>query len=189
MMSLEASTSRDENSSLPVPVAAIFFFAMGLTMLGCAGYQIGPRSLYRPNVRTVYVPIFESDNFRRNLGEWLTEAVIKEVERTTTYKVVGQDRADTVLHGRIVREGKRVLAENRRDEPRDIEVGLLLQVNWLDRRGTVLIERSFGIPSLLVSIAQDADFVPIAGQSITTAQQDAIERLAAVVVGQMEMPW
>ena len=174
---------------MPAPVAAVFIFVLGFTLLGCAGYQVGPRSLYRPEVRTVYVPVVESDSYRRNLGEWLTEAVIKEIERTTPYKVVGQDRADTVLRGRIVRDGKRVLAENRRDEPRNIEFGLVLQVSWLDRRGTVLIERSFGMPSPLVSIAEVADLVPIAGQSIATAQQEAIERLAAEVVGQMETPW
>ena len=36
---------------------------------GCATYQIGNRSLYPQDVHTVYVPIFDSDSFRRNLGE------------------------------------------------------------------------------------------------------------------------
>ena len=44
-----------------------------LSASGCATpYQIGNRSLYPQDVHTVYVPIFESDSFRRNLGERLT---------------------------------------------------------------------------------------------------------------------
>jgi hypothetical protein len=47
-------------------------------VLGCAPYRMGVQSLYSCNIRTVYVPMFESDSFRRNLGERLTEAVQKE---------------------------------------------------------------------------------------------------------------
>ena len=162
---------------------------LGLTMAGCAGYQIGPRALYRPDIRTVYVPVFESDTFRRNLGEWLTEAVVKEIEQTSTYKVVGHPGADSTLQGRIVRDGKRVLAENKRDEPRDIEFGLRLEISWVDNRGAVLIQRSYGIPVALVAVNEDAYVVPIAGQSIATAQQETIQKLAAEVVGLMELPW
>ena len=41
--------------------------------VGCAGYQVGHRSLYRPDIRTVHVPVVQSDSFRRYLGERLTE--------------------------------------------------------------------------------------------------------------------
>ena len=47
---------------------------------GCAGYRFGAASLYPPDIQTVYVPVFESNSFRRNLSEWLTEAVCKEIE-------------------------------------------------------------------------------------------------------------
>ena len=51
-----------------------------LFFCGCAGYQIGNQSLYPPEIHTVYVPMFQSNSFRRNLGERLTEAVVKEIE-------------------------------------------------------------------------------------------------------------
>ena len=65
---------------------------------GCAGYQMGNRSLYRTDLRTVHVPMFQSDSLRPDLGEWLTEAVIKEIELRTPYKVsqqsFGRQRSD-----------------------------------------------------------------------------------------------
>ena len=166
--------------------------AIGLlvtVLAGCAGYQIGPQALFRPDVRTINVPVFESDTLRRNLGEWLTEAVIKEIEQTTTYKVVGQPPADSTLTGRIVRDGKHTLTENRRDEPNDIEHSLVVQIQWLNAQGGILVERTFGIPTPLVDIMATSEFVPQAGQSIVTAQQHLIQNLASQIVGQLEMPW
>lgn len=162
-----------------------------LMLTGCAGYQVGNQSLFRPDIRTVHVPMFESDSLRRNLGERLTEAVVKEIERQSTYKVVHDPNlADSVLTGRIVAERKGVLAENRNDEPRDIEVDLAVQISWIDRRGeTVMPTSSFSLAQQGFSVNQVADFVPEAGQSIATAHQEAISRIAKQIVSQMEAPW
>src|SRR5687767_8614231 len=91
---------------------------LSLCLTGCAGYQMGNRTLYSPDIRTVYVPMFESNSFRRGLGERLTEAVVKEIELKTPYKVVGSPNADSVLSGIIVSETKRVTVENAFDDPR-----------------------------------------------------------------------
>jgi hypothetical protein len=157
---------------------------------GCAGYQLGHRSLYRPDIRTVHVPMAQSDSFRRYLGERLTEQVVKEIELKTPYKVVGADSADSVLSIRLVSESKRVLAENRFDEPRDVETDFFIQVSWVDRRGDLIMSHS-DVPAapLLLNVGQSANFVAEGGQSLTTAQQDVIQRLAEQVVGQMELAW
>src|SRR6187200_1904171 len=88
--------------------------ALGATLFGlsgCAPYRLGTDSLYSCKIRTVYVPVFESNSFRRGLGERLTEAVQKEIERRTPYKVVGSPNADSVLTGRIRTEAKGVSLE------------------------------------------------------------------------------
>ena len=158
---------------------------------GCAGYQLGNQTLFRPDIRTVHVPMFESDSLRRNLGERLTEAVVKEIERQSTYKVVHDPAlADSILTGRLVADRKGVLAENRNDEPRDIQVDLVVQVSWVDRRGeSVMPTSSFTLAQQGFSVTQITDFVPEAGQSMATAQQEAIGRIAKQVVSQMEAPW
>lgn len=164
--------------------------AVLLATLGCAGYQVGVPSLYRPDIRTVHVPVFECDSFRRSLGERLTEAVIREIEQKTPYKVVSTPDADSVLTGRIVAARQRVVAESITDLPRDILADLTVQVTWYDRRGdAILQDSSFLLSPLSFSAGQGVHFVPQAGQSIATAQQEAIERLARDIVSQMEAPW
>jgi hypothetical protein len=157
---------------------------------GCARYQIGHATLFRPDLRTVHVPVFESDSVRRSLGERLTEAVVKEIEARTPYKVVGMSDADSTLSGRIVSETKRAIAENRNDDVRGIETELSVEVRWLSRRGEILMQRS-SIPlgSLATLVSEDSRFFPEAGQSLALAQQDAIDKLAREIVGQMEVWW
>ncbi len=157
---------------------------------GCASYQVGQATLFRPDIRTVHVPVFESDSLRRNLGERLTEAVVKEIESRTPYKVVGSPDADSILSGRIETDAKRVVAENRYDDVRDIEADLTVEVRWINRRGEMLMQRS-SIPMgpLNMAIAKDAQFFPEAGQSLETAQQAVIQQLAREIVGQMEIWW
>src|SRR5262245_54370855 len=67
-------------------------------LCGCTNYRAGNQTLFRTDIRTVYVPVFQSDSYRRNLGEWLTEAVIKEIETKSPYKVVHTSDADSVLY-------------------------------------------------------------------------------------------
>lgn len=157
---------------------------------GCAGYQLGNRSLYRPDIRTVHVPMVQSDSYRRYLGERLTEAITKEIELKTPYKLVDSESADSVLSVRLVSDSKRVLSENRFDEPRDIESDFYIQVSWLDRRGDLIMSHN-DVPAapLLLNIGQQANFVPEGGQSLATAQQEALHRLAEQIVGQMELAW
>jgi hypothetical protein len=161
-----------------------------VTLPGCAGYQLGDRSLFRPDIRTVHVPVVQSESFRRYLGERLTEAVCKQIELRTPYKLVDADAADSVLNVRLVSDTKKVLNNNRFSEPRDIETDFFIQTSWVDRRGSVIMSHD-GVPAgpLLVNIGQQANFVPEGGQSLATAQQEAIDKLAQQIVGQMELAW
>ena len=151
--------------------------ALCLFVCGCAGYQVGTRSLYRPDIRTVYVPMFESNALRRYMGQWLTEAVAKQIEMQTPYKVVHSPAADSVMTGRILSIKKQVLTENPNDEPRDIALGFAVQVTWYAANGQVLMQHYVNV---------DSHFLPESGQSVSTAQQDVVEGLAREIVSRME---
>jgi len=172
----------------------IRYYATLLTTLlflcGCAGYQIGNQSLYPAEVRTVYVPMFDSNSFRRGLGERLTEAVVKEIETKTPYKVVDDPNADSVLSGCIVSERKSVLVPSLSGDAREVQVAINIEVNWVDRRGRMLRETaSVPLPGEIVNLTGTGNVVPEVGQSIATAQQQAICRMAEQIVGLMEKPW
>ncbi len=65
---------------------------------GCA-YRFGNGTLYPPEIRTVHVPMFDSVSLRRGLGERLTEAVVRDIELKTPFKVVDSVGADSTLTG------------------------------------------------------------------------------------------
>ena len=170
-------------------VAAALLLA---SLTGCLGmnYQFGARTLFPEGIETVYVPVFDSSSYRRGLGEELTEAVIKEIEKRSVFKVVSSPSADTVLTGRITAETKHLLFQTLNGDPRDSELNLQVQVSWVDRRGKPVCEIPLvPVPSAAVMINAPSDVVPEVGQSIATAHQRAIQRLAEQIVSLMEKPW
>lgn len=166
-----------------MPSKFLLVFCLPFLTLGCASYQIGNQVLFRCDVRTVHVPIFESESFRKYLGERLTEAVVKEVESRSPYKVVSLANADSILKGKILSDRKRVVIESRNDDARQLQTTLVVTANWTDRYGRPLMNS----PS--IDVSELSDFVPEGGQSLATAQQDMIDKVARDIVSQMELPW
>jgi hypothetical protein len=164
---------------------ALLLACMGMLCgaVGCAGYHMGNQYLYRNDIRSVHVAMFETDSYRRFLGQRLTEAVVKQVESQTPLTISDPRLADSFIQGRILRDTKRVLSETRDDDPRALQYGWQLEVTWVDRAGVPLMQRQ------LLRITEDIDFIPEGGQSLATAELEMVERLARQIVGQMELAW
>jgi hypothetical protein len=165
--------------------------SVGLSIaVGCSGYRFGTSSLFRQDIRTVHVPIVRSDSFRPELGVRLTEAIQKKIEDRTPFKIVDASRADSTLVCRIHFDNKRVLTETKNDDPRALRLTMAAEVNWTDRIGNVLMQNRFLPPGeTAFYFTERSDFVPEAGQSVTTSQQRAIDDMADHIVDQMEMRW
>lgn len=171
------------------PLIAVILFTLAGSS-GCASYQFGNRSLYRSDVRTVHVPMVQSDSLRRNLGERLTEQICKQIELKTPYKLTDAASADSVLTARIISENKKILATNGLDEARDVETDFFVQVRWVDRRGDLIMNHcDVPVQPLLVNVSSATNFVQEGGQSLVTAHEEAMHRLADQIVGLLEMPW
>src|SRR5262249_39528773 len=163
---------------------------LGMPSGGCLGSRVGPASLYARDIATVYVPMIESDSYRRDLGERLTEAVVKEIELKTPYKVVNTPDADSILTCRLMSDSRNRLIQNGFSDPRVSLTDLRAQVNWINRRRQPLVPvQMIPIPADLLNISQTSNLIPEAGQSVATSQQEAIQRLARQIVGTMEAPW
>lgn len=160
---------------------------LGLALPGC-GYTVG-RS-YSPELRTVSVPVFENATFRRGIEFQLTEAVQKEITRRTPYRLARGPQADTRLTGKIVDVRKDVLGETAQDDPRELQVTYLVRVSWEDlRNGQLLAQQEVPIAPADVPLVGQAEMAPEVGQSLATATQDAVDRLARRIVDMMEIPW
>ena len=158
-----------------------------IAIAGC-GYTLGTQTLQ--DVRTVHVPVFQSDSFRRNMDYLLTEAVQREIRTRTPYRLEDAETADTILKGRIVDIRKNILSETRYDDSRELQLMVGAEVTWVDRRsGQILHQQTFPVSSVLTQQASAVSFAPEVGQSLATAQQEAATRLASRIVDLMEAPW
>ncbi|MEZ6126401.1 MAG: LptE family protein [Planctomycetaceae bacterium] len=173
------------NGRNAIRIRSLFLFSVLLT--GC-GYVFGPPTM--PGVRTIHVPVFKTDSFRRNLDYLLTEAVQTEIKNRSGYRLADAATADTVLEGRIIDVRKTPLSETRFDDPRELQLMLGAQISWIDRRtGRILQQQTFPISQQLSQHASQVSFAPEVGQSLATAQQDAVRRLASQIVDLTEMSW
>ncbi|MCG8510724.1 MAG: LPS assembly lipoprotein LptE, partial [Rhodospirillales bacterium] len=120
-------------------LAACIFTAAALT--GC-GYS--HEELFPEQYRTVAAPIFENRTFYKGAEFDLAEAVTKELERRTPYKVTSPASADTILEGVITRIEQDQIARRRPGGvPQEIEVTVTVNFQWKDlRSGDVIRQRT-----------------------------------------------
>jgi len=159
-----------------------------LTVAGCAsdptqGYAFA--SPFPDGIKTVAVNVFENETHDRDVEFEFADALIKEIEARTPYKVTATKRADTILTGRVRSVERDQLSKSRvTGLSEEVMLGVTIDLNWRDRRtGESLLElRSFTATSL---------FVPSrpTGEPIELAEFGAVQRLARDVVSQMQADW
>lgn len=154
-----------------------------VALCGLTGCGYSSDNLFRTHVKTVYVQMFDTREFRRDLEFMLTEAVKKRIATDTPYRVAPKETADTILKGEVLEERQAAFAPSFRSrQPRDKQMTLVVRMEWEDvRTGRMLVDR----PLLL----QAGDYLPPAGETEKLAQQKGVDRLAARIVAQMYNEW
>ncbi len=188
-LNVESQTRLNGPRSGPQPSTLnpqLLLLAMML-LPGC-GYMVG--NTFDTQVRTVEVPIFQNDSFRRGIEFQLTEAVQKEIQTRTPFRLAKGPGADTRLSGRIVGVRKNVLGETQYDDPRELQLQMFVVVTWEDlRTGQLLASQEVPLQPEAIPLTGQAEFAPEIGQSLATATQDATNRLAKQIVNMLETPW
>jgi hypothetical protein len=155
---------------------------LGLSGLGC-GYSIRPPSY--PDIRTVYVPVFRSLTFRRDVNFMITQLTIQEVEERTKFKVVGSpEGADTILEGTINFAEKNIVVENPFNLARELNAWMLATVRWI--HNPPLEQEKDAAP---VVISELINFIPEVGETSQTAFYRTCQNLATQIVDMMDAPW
>ena len=169
-------------------LAVVTWSALGLLLLSGCGYVVG--SGFPAEVRTIHVPTFESQSFRRGIEFQLTEAVQKEIQKRTHFRLAPKQWADTELTGRFVDARKDVLGETSLDDPRELRLSLHVEATWKDlRTGQILAQHQIPLDAATVQLVSQAEYAPEVGQSLATALQQSVDRLARRIVDMMETPW
>jgi len=163
----------------PILAMALAVITPGCKMLG---YSV--RAPYDTNIKTVYVPTFQSVTFRRDVNLQLTELVIKEIERRTPYKVVGTPAdADTTLTGTINYTEKNVAVESPANLPRQLTSTMMVNVTWIDNKA---VEKKNPLPAV---VSETFNFFPEIGETAEAAFYRTAEKMAIQIVNMMEEPW
>ena len=166
-----------------VLVAATLFAMSGCATDPTEGYT--SMSVYRDDVRTVAVPIFENDTYVRDVEFDLTDALIKEIESRTPYKVVNRSRADTILIGRIREVDLDQLSKSRLTGlSEEVILSVTIDFRWQHQlTGKLLLDRG--------QFQGQGLFVPSqpSGEPIELGQFAAVQQLARDIVNEMQAPW
>ncbi len=186
-MPFRGSRIRQPGPTSRVPAARlsgtlIMIMLVGTMLSGC-GYTI--RAPFDKSVKTVFVPVFRTQSYRRDLNVNLCEMVQKEIKQRSPYKVVGRpEGADSVLEGTINLADKNTVVENPFNLPRELTASVTVLVKWTHNPPT---EAEKSRPPTIVS--ETINFVPEVGETTLTAYYRVNQRLAAQIVDMMEKPW
>jgi hypothetical protein len=152
-------------------------------LLTCCGYRT--TELFPEQYRTVSAPIFENRTFYRGVETDLAEALVKEIEQRTPYKVTATTSADTELTGTIVAVRQQSLSRTASAGfVEEQEVTLVIDFEWKDLRSGEVIASRKGFEQA----GRAAAAAPV-GEPFSVAQHNAVQRLARDMVNTMRGEW
>lgn len=176
-------------TNAPRSVAVLLILLAGiLVATGCAkdpaqGYSFA--STHAENIRTVHIPIFRNETFTRGVEVELADALVKEIQQTTPWRIVGEDRADAVLSGAITDSRLRTLATNRvTGLSQEVAVTLTVDFDFRDTRSGQSVQSRRGFS------AAEA-FVPAraVGERLEVGEHATVQELAQAIVAQLRSNW
>jgi len=165
-------------------LAAFLLIALG----GCAsdptkGYAtVSP---YPTKYQSVAAPIFRNQSYMRGFELDLADALVKEIESSTPYKVRSEASADTVLRGTLTSID---LVELSKDPSTGLANEMMVRVRadfeWVDLRTGERIVAKQGVESAAL-------FVPSypAREPLELGRFAAVQQLARDLVGAMQSKW
>lgn len=155
---------------------------------GCAsdptvGYST--LSTFPTGYATIAIPLFENSTFERDIEFDLADALIKEIEARTPYKVTKRGRADTVLTGKIAKIERDQLSKSKfTGLTEEIVLSVTIDFEWKNSRTGEILEsrRNFTSHGL---------FLPSqpSGEPVELAQFAVVQQLASDIVAAMRADW
>ena len=163
-------------------IASALLVVLLLSLTGC-GYS--SKELFPTQYQTVASPRFENRTFYRGLEFELAEALTKQIESRTPYKIVAPGSAQTILEGTITDVQQTQLSRRRPGGvPQEVELTVTVDFVWKDlTSGEVITDRRG-----FVSVGRHVPTSGI-GEPFEIAQHQAIERLARDIVSTMRSDW
>jgi len=169
---------------LSAALMTLVAFTLLLPIAGCTsnpsqGYASG--AMYSSKFRSVAVPLFKNNGTDRAVQFQLGDALVKEFEQMTPYKVTSEGRADTVLRGTITAVTMNMVSQSLGTGlPEEMAFGVTVDFEWLDMKtGKPIVSRA-GFKSTAVFVASLPNNQPIDLARFAVAQQMARDIVASL---------
>jgi hypothetical protein len=168
---------------IPAALAAVAMLAGACSSDPTRGYSF--TSTYSAGIHTVSVPIFDNQTYYKGLEVELTDALIKEIQRTTPWVVVSGSSSQATLTGTITDANLRTLSINSTTGMVQ-EMGMELSADFEFRdirTGKVLTARK--------SFHAMESFVPAhpTAERIELGQHGSVQELARCIVAELRSGW
>ena len=172
----------------PRATTAVIVTLASAVLAGCAADPTkgwSTASVWSDDIRTVSVGVFANATPNSGFEFEFADALIKEIEARTPYKVTAPGRADTIVTGRIQRVEHTQLSKSRvTGLSEEVTVSVTIDLSWTDlRTGETLLE--------LESFTANSLFVPSnpTQEPIELGEFGVAQRLAHDVVTEMQTDW
>jgi len=140
---------------------------------------------FAPALRTVSVPVWKNRTSEPELGALLTEAIIKEIQRSTPWRVVDVG-AGATLTGVVTEASLRRLGRDTTTGlTQELAYDLAVDFTWSEGRrsqGSTIERRGF---------RAQGQFIPVrgAGEPIDVGRLAALDAMARAIVGELRSHW
>ncbi len=143
---------------------------LALVLAGCASYKLGPSNNLAAGEKSVQITPFANQTLEPRLGDAVTGALRKELQRDGTYRLATRESGDIVVNGTITRylRQEQTLVPEDVVTVRDYRIALTAQVTARDRAtGKVILDQPVTGHTLLR-----------VGTDLTSAERQALPLLA-----------
>ena len=117
------------------PIVAAVLVAAALS--GCSHY--GFSASMKTHISSVAIPVLENETVEFAVGQGLTDALIEGFSDDNSLRVVGEDDAESILRGTIVRYSRPVLSYDAGGNPREYKVNVVARLSYEDLTNNAVV--------------------------------------------------
>ncbi|MEM1013394.1 MAG: LPS assembly lipoprotein LptE [Planctomycetota bacterium] len=163
--------------------SGLFVLLLSTLLAGCAYGPLEADEAYRDDVATVAVAAAVNAAPRPEVSAAVSDALVREVEQRTPYRVADVERADTLLEVTIreVDVGTPLRSRNT-GFPQVSSLDVIAEATWTDLRDGQTLLRLSGIRG-------ESEHFPEYGEGVPVSERSAAEALAERIVDEMAARW
>ncbi|MDP6542168.1 MAG: LptE family protein [Phycisphaerales bacterium] len=167
---------------LCIAVAWIFFFT-SCSSNPTTGYSSS--SLYDQQFGSVAIQIFDNETMSRNMEFMLEDALVKQIQARTPYRVLDDTHADTMLRGTITNNKLRAISQSRTTGlDNEVMITVTVDFEWLNlATGKRILGRD--------NFSTSALFIPSrpSSEPLEMGQFAVVQQLSSDIVDQLQAAW